>query len=156
MGEGTVRHYCGMFKDRRTSVHDEKRSGRQTICREWRMAFFRIVVQTSEFHNPRVNFQTIRALFPVTSELGYHEFWSRSIPKMLRCGLENQRMASALTLYSDITTAVTNFCHISRVTGDQSWVPIVTLETKEKSEQWMHTHSPNDTKVTSVENTIKC
>jgi hypothetical protein len=33
--------------------------------------------------------------------------------------------------------------HIVRVTGDETWVSIVNVETKEQSKQWMHTHSPN-------------
>jgi hypothetical protein len=35
--------------------------------------------------------------------------------------------------------------HIVRVTGDETWVSFVNDETKEQSEQWIHTHSPNKT-----------
>jgi transposase len=31
MSEGTVRQWCGMFKDWRTNVHDEERSGRPSV-----------------------------------------------------------------------------------------------------------------------------
>jgi hypothetical protein len=30
--------------------------------------------------------------------------------------------------------------------GDETWVSIVNVETKVKSKQWMHTHSPNKSK----------
>jgi hypothetical protein len=36
--------------------------------------------------------------------------------------------------------------HIDRVTGGETWVSIVTVQTKEQSKQWMHTHSPNKPK----------
>jgi hypothetical protein len=39
-----------------------------------------------------------------------------------------------------------NFCHIIRVTGDETWASFVNFETKEQSEQWRHTHSPNKPK----------
>jgi transposase len=32
MSEGTVRQWCEMFKDRKTNVHDEKRSGRPSVA----------------------------------------------------------------------------------------------------------------------------
>jgi hypothetical protein len=32
MSEGTVRQWCRIFKDGRTNVHDEERSGRSAIC----------------------------------------------------------------------------------------------------------------------------
>jgi hypothetical protein len=41
--------------------------------------------------------------------------------------------------------------HILRVTGDETWVPFVNVETKEQSKQCMHTHStekPNKFKQT--------
>jgi hypothetical protein len=33
-----------------------------------------------------------------------------------------------------------------RVTGDETWVSLMNIETKEQSRQWMHTHSPNKPK----------
>jgi hypothetical protein len=36
--------------------------------------------------------------------------------------------------------------HIVRITGDETWVSFVNVETKEKSKQWMLTHSPNKSK----------
>jgi hypothetical protein len=40
------------------------------------------------------------------------------------------------------------------VTGDESWVPFVNVETKEQSKQWMHTHSPS--KLKKFERTSAC
>jgi hypothetical protein len=36
--------------------------------------------------------------------------------------------------------------HIVRVTGDETLVSFVNVETKDQSKQWMHTHSPNKPK----------
>jgi hypothetical protein len=36
--------------------------------------------------------------------------------------------------------------HIVRVTGDETWVSLVIVETKEQSKQWMHTYSQNKPK----------
>jgi hypothetical protein len=41
---------------------------------------------------------------------------------------------------------VINFCHIVRVTGDETWVSFVNVKTKEQSKQWVHAHSPNKPK----------
>jgi hypothetical protein len=38
------------------------------------------------------------------------------------------------------------FSHIARVTGDETWVPFVNIETKQQSNQWMHVHSPDKLK----------
>jgi hypothetical protein len=52
-------------------------------------------------------------------------------------------MASAF----DFTTKMAmNFCHIVRVTGDETWVSFVNVETKEQPKQWLHTHSPDKPK----------
>jgi hypothetical protein len=34
MSDGTVRQWCKMYKDGRTNVHDEERSGRPGVCSE--------------------------------------------------------------------------------------------------------------------------
>jgi hypothetical protein len=34
MNEGSIRQWCRMFKDGRTNVHNEERSGRSAICSE--------------------------------------------------------------------------------------------------------------------------
>jgi hypothetical protein len=36
--------------------------------------------------------------------------------------------------------------HIIRVTGHETWVLFVNIETKEQSKQWIHTHSPDKLK----------
>jgi hypothetical protein len=36
--------------------------------------------------------------------------------------------------------------HSVRLTGGETWVSFVNVQTKEQSKQWMHTHSPNKSK----------
>jgi hypothetical protein len=36
--------------------------------------------------------------------------------------------------------------HIIRITGDETWISFVNVETKEQPKQWMHTHEPNNSK----------
>jgi hypothetical protein len=36
--------------------------------------------------------------------------------------------------------------HIVQVTGDETWVSSVNVETKEQSKLWLHSHSPNKPK----------
>jgi hypothetical protein len=56
-------------------------------------------------------------------------------------------MTSALTSLEQYHKDGAEFLnHIVRVTGDETWVSFVNVETKEQSKQWMHTHSPNKTK----------
>jgi transposase len=62
MSEGTVRQWCRMFKDRRTNVHDEERSGRpsvvsddlvqsidQKICERWRFTISELSCEIPHF-----------------------------------------------------------------------------------------------------------
>jgi hypothetical protein len=77
MSEGTVRQLCRLFKDGRTNVHDEDRSGRPAISSEWWMILFKVLTKkfvkdgASQFQNFRVNFHRFCALFcAVLSQLG--------------------------------------------------------------------------------------
>jgi hypothetical protein len=45
----------------------------------------------------------------ITVRPGYHKFCARGIPKILKTAHKMQRLASALTLYSDTTKMTTNF-----------------------------------------------
>jgi hypothetical protein len=56
---------------------------------------------------------------------------------------KTKKMASAFTFLERYHKNGYEFLsHIVRVTGDETWVSCVNVETKEQSKQWMHTHSP--------------
>jgi hypothetical protein len=57
---------------------------------------------------------------------------------------KTQRMALALTFFKGYHKDGDEFPnHIVQVTGEETWVSYVNVETKEQSKKWMHTHSPN-------------
>jgi hypothetical protein len=60
---------------------------------------------------------------------------------------KTKRMALALTFLERYHKDGEFLDHIKQVTGDETWVSFVNVETKEQSRQWMHIHSPNKLKV---------
>jgi hypothetical protein len=87
-----------MFKDGRTNIHAEERSGRpsvvsddlqnvdQKICMRRRCTISKLLCEFAQF-SPTALYEII------TVRLGYNKFCARWVPKMLR----RQRMASVLT-----------------------------------------------------------
>jgi RNA:NAD 2'-phosphotransferase (TPT1/KptA family) len=66
---------------------------------------------------------------------------------MLMGAHKMQRMASVLTFFERYHKNGNEFLnHIVSVRGDEISVSFVNSETKEKSKQWMHAHSPNKLK----------
>jgi hypothetical protein len=83
MGEGTARQWCRMFKDERTNVHDEERSGwpsvesdnlvqnvDQKISERWH---FTISELSCEF--PHISCTVLYEI--IIHRLGYHKFCAR-------------------------------------------------------------------------------
>jgi transposase len=83
MSEGTVRQWCRMFKDGRTDVHDEERSGRpssmsdefvqsvdQTVCERRRFTISELPCESA--HISRTVLCEI-----ITDRLGCHKFCAR-------------------------------------------------------------------------------
>jgi hypothetical protein len=108
MSEGTVRQWCRVFKDGRTNVHDEDRSGRpsvvsedlvqsvdQKICERRRFTI-------SELSCAFTQISRTLLYVIVTVMQGYHKFCARKVPKTLMGAQKTQRMASALTFFRTI------------------------------------------------------
>jgi transposase len=83
MSEGTVRQWCRMFKDQRTNVHDEERSGQPSVvsddlvkevdqknCERWHFTISELLCEFT--HISRTVLYDI-----ITDGLGYHNFCSR-------------------------------------------------------------------------------
>jgi hypothetical protein len=124
-----------MFKDGEQSVD-------QKICERWC-----ITVSELSCEFPQISRTVLYDIIRV--KLGCHKFCTRWVPKMLTGMHKTQRMALALTLtflehYHEDGDEFLN--HIVRVTGDETWVSFVNVETKGQSKLWMHTHSPNKPK----------
>jgi hypothetical protein len=89
MSEGTVRQWCGMFKDGQTDVHDEQQSGRPSVVSD-------ALVQSVDkkiSERQRLTISELSCEFPqfsctllyeiITVRLGYHKFCARWVPEML-------------------------------------------------------------------------
>jgi hypothetical protein len=75
------------------------------------------------------------------------EVFAKWVPRMLTDAHKTQKMASDLTFLERNHDDDSEFVnHIIRVTGDETWVSFVKVETKEQSNQCMNTHSPNKPK----------
>jgi hypothetical protein len=149
MSEGTVRHRCRMIKDGRT---DEEQSGQQSavsddlvqnidqiICERRRLT---ISEQSCEF--PQISHTVLYET--ITVRLGYQKFCARWILKMLVGVHRMQRMALVFTFLEQCHKDDEFLDHIVQAPGDKTWVSFVNVEIKEKSKQWMHTHSSNKLK----------
>jgi hypothetical protein len=148
MSEGPVRQWCRMFRNGRTNVHDDERSGQPSVVNDDLVQTvnkkiienWHFTISELSFEFPHIS-RTILCKI-VTHKLGYHKFCARWVPKMLTDAHKMQRMASALTFLERYCKDGNEFLnHI--VTEDETWVSCVNVETKEQFKQWMHTHSPN-------------
>jgi histone-lysine N-methyltransferase SETMAR len=145
--ESGVRRLCIQFKNGRTNVHDEERSGRPSLVTD------DIVSKVNEKirENRRFTIRELSLFFPqisksllheiVTEKLGYHKFCARWVPKILTETHKNQRMAASLSFlhayHEDGDSLLDRI-----VTGDETWVKHVNCETKLQSMEWGHTNSP--------------
>jgi hypothetical protein len=153
MNEETVRQRCIMFKDGQTSVYGKERSGwpcvvsdslvqsvDQKICEIWH---FTIAELLCEF--PQISCTVLYEI--ITIRLGCCKICTTLVPEMLIGAHKMQRMAMALTFLECYHKNSDEFLsHIIRVTGDDTWVSFMNVETKEQSKHWMRTHSPNKPK----------
>jgi hypothetical protein len=66
---------------------------------------------------------------------------------MLTGANKMQRMNSAFTFSERYHMDGDDFLrHIVRVTGDETWISFVNVQTKVQSKQWVHTNPSNKTK----------
>ncbi|GBO26194.1 hypothetical protein AVEN_213794-1 [Araneus ventricosus] len=123
MSEGVVRQWVRFFRDGRTNIHDESRSGRPSVVSadlikeiDKKIRLFRnfTFIQLSE-HLPN-NSQTV-LYETVTGKLGYRKFCARWVPKMLTEIHKTSRMGAALKFLSRYHTGGEDFLN-RIVTGD--------------------------------------
>jgi hypothetical protein len=102
----------------------------QNICERQR---FTISELLCEF--PQISSTLLHEI--ITVRLGYHKFFTRRVPKMLSGAHKMQGMALALTFLERYHKEGEFLNHI--VTGGETWVSFMNVETKEQSKQSMHT-----------------
>jgi hypothetical protein len=134
-----------MFKDVRTNVHDEERSGRPSVVSDDLVQSERRCFTLSEISCEFTQISRTFLYEIITVWLGYHKLCARWVPKIFTD--KTQRMALTLIFLERYHKDCDEFLrHIVRVTGDETWVLFVNVETKEQSTSWIHTHSPNKPK----------
>ncbi|XP_005095693.1 protein GVQW3-like [Aplysia californica] len=147
MGESMVRKRVRMFKEGRENVNDEPRRGRPSLVSDDLIN----KVDIKEKEDTRFTLSSLSSNFPeisrsllheiVTDHLGYRKVCSRRVPKQLTQVHKDQQAASALTFLTCYNDERDDFLtHI--VTGDETWLPHSTPESKQQSMQWKHTDSP--------------
>lgn len=151
MSDGMVRKWVRAFKDGRTNVHDEERSGRpsvitedlvQTVDEKVRVnRRFTITSLSSEFS--QISRSVLYEI--VTERLNYRKLCSRWVPKMLTDVHKTIRLASALNFLERYSDEGDGFLS-QIVTGDETWVAHVTPESKQQSMEWRHSTSPKKVK----------
>lgn len=147
MNESSVRKWCIQFKNGRTNVHDEEKSGRPSIVTDELVA----KVDEKVRENRRFTITELSLCFPqvsrtllfeiVTQRLRYHKFCARWVPKILTDHHKGQRMGAALSFLEAYDRHGDSLLDCI-VTGDETWVKHVNCETKLQSMQWGHTSSP--------------
>jgi len=95
-------------------------------------------------HNvPEVSKTTIHEA--VTENFGYRKLCACLVPKMLTDDHTTKQMGSALKFLTCYAQEGDEFLD-SIVTGDETWFFHHTSESKQRSLQWRHTHSPRTKK----------
>lgn len=151
MSEGMVRKWVRSFKDGRSNVHDEERSGRPSVITDDLVGKVDQKIQ----ENRRFTISTLSEQFPqvsrsvvyeiVTERLHYRKLCSRWVPKMLTEVHKTKRLGSALSFLSRYDEEGDDFLN-QIVTGDETWVAYVTPESKQQSMEWRHSTSPRKVK----------
>ncbi|GBM57206.1 Histone-lysine N-methyltransferase SETMAR [Araneus ventricosus] len=147
MSEGVVRQWVRFFKDGRTNIHDESRSGRPSVVsadlikeidEKIRLLRNFTITQLSE-HLPNISRTVLYET--VAGKLGYRKFCARWVPEMLTEIHKTSRMGAALKFLSRYHTGREDFLN-RIVTGDETWVAHVNAETKQQFMAWGHIGSP--------------
>jgi transposase len=139
--------WCNQFKERRTSLLDE-RAGRPTTAynavNERRVAKFLLTDRRMKLKEIAytLNLSNTTVYRIVHDTLGYRKVPAQWVPKELTEHHKAQRMGVSLNnllLYQDDLAFLDNI-----VTGDETWVHHITPETKRNSMMWKHPSSPTE------------
>jgi len=151
MNRTSVYKWCREFKNGRTNVHDDLRSGRPSILTDDVVK----KVENAVRDDRRLTLDELSAMFPqlsrsllhetITETLGFHKLCARWVPKQLTEQHMLNRVQASREFLERYELDGDNFLK-SIVTGDETWVAHYTPETKRQSEQWRHTTSPSTKK----------
>ena len=142
-----VTKWCRDFSEGRTDVHDEQSSGRPSLISDDLLQEIEGEIRANrrvtkrELHHiiPGVSKTTIHEA--VTEKLGYRRLCARWVPEILTDDHKMKRMGSTLKFLTRYAQERYEFLDYI-VTGDDTSGFHHTPESKQKSLQWRHTHSP--------------
>jgi histone-lysine N-methyltransferase SETMAR len=147
MSRQHVTKWVRLFKEGRTDIHDEARSGRPSAISD------ELVQKIEEQlrNDRRVTLDDLHEEFPdisrsllgniVSEKLGYKKLCARWVPRMLTPEHQQNRVTAAREFLDRFAQEGEAFLD-SIVTGDETWVCHYTPESKRQSLQWRHSSSP--------------
>jgi transposase len=159
MGITQIKEWYNRFKDGRTSVESEPRSGRPSTCRNDQViAKVNAVVMRDRRLTIReiaeeVGVSTFSAHSIVTEDLAMKRVSAKFVPKLLTAEQKQLRVEVSQDML-DSTNSDPDFLN-TIITGDESWVYGYDPETKSQSSQWKHSSSPRPKKARQVRSNVK-
>ena len=159
MGTTQIKEWYNRFKDGRTTVESEPRSGRPSTCRNDQ---FIPEVNTVVMRDRRVTIReiaeevgisTFSAHSIVVEDLAMKRVAAKFVPKLLTAEQKQLRVDVSQDML-DSTNRCPDFMN-TIITGDESWVYGYDPETKFQSSQWKHSSSPRPKKARQVRSNVK-
>lgn len=147
------------FKAGRTSVADDERSGRPSMCTtEENVESIRRVVHEDRritikdiASSTNLSFGTVQAI--LTGDLNMHRVAAKFVPRLLTPEQKAHRVEVCQDLLQHARDDPTFMSRV--ITGDESWVYGYDPETKQQSSQWKSPKSPRPKKALQVRSATK-
>ncbi|XP_013791740.1 putative uncharacterized protein FLJ37770 [Limulus polyphemus] len=154
MGITQIKEWYNRFKDGRTTMESEPRSGRPSTCRNDQViAKVNAMVMrdrrvTIKEIAEEVGISTFSAHSIMTEDLAMKRLAAKFVPKLLTAEQKELHVEVSQDML-DSTNSDPDFMN-TIITGDESWVYGYDPETKSQSSQWKHSTSPRPKKVTII------
>ncbi|XP_049271908.1 histone-lysine N-methyltransferase SETMAR-like [Rhipicephalus sanguineus] len=159
MSRTQIKEWYNRFKDGRTSVESEPRSGRPSTCRndqvitEVNAVVMRDRRVTMREIAEEVGISTFSAHSIMTEDLAMKRVAAKFVPELLTVEQKQLRVEVSHDML-DFTSSDSNFMN-TIITGDESWVYGYDPETKSQSSQWKHFTSPRPKKARQLRSNVK-
>ena len=144
MNDGMLRKWVRRFNERRDNEHEEPRSGRPSVFSNDLLRAVEAKVREDRWFAISSLFlhclQILRTVLYeiVTDRLEFRKLCSRRVRKMLSEEQKKKRASSALTFLMLYREQGDGFLS-QNVTGDETWMSHLTVESKHQSMEWRHT-----------------
>ncbi|XP_049267279.1 protein GVQW3-like [Rhipicephalus sanguineus] len=159
MSRTQIKEWYNRFKDGRTSVESEPRSGRPSTClNDQVIAEVNAVVMRDRRVTIReiaeeVGISTFSADSVMTEDLAMKRVPAKFVPELLTVEQKQLRVEVSQDML-DFTSSDPNFMN-TIITVDESWVYGHDQETRSQSSRWKHSTSPRPKKARQVRSNVK-